>query len=122
MHHTTRAYILPIVAGTVVGVAAFISILWSVDPFTSGVIPHLFFYLTLFLASGGIFTLLGIWLRKRWIPGVLIKQLQVSSRQALLLSLLITGLVLLQSANLLHWWVGITLVLFIITVEIFFNS
>ena len=122
MHHTTRAYILPLIAGTVVAIAAFGSILWSVDPFTAGVIPHIFFYLTLFLASTGVVTLIGIWMRKRWIPGVLIKQLQVSARQAILISLLIAGLLLLQTHNLLHWWVGGTLILFIITVEVFFNT
>lgn len=122
MHHTTRAYILPLVAGTVVAAAAFISIVWSVDPFTAGIIPHIFFYLTLFLACSGLLTLVGIWLRKRWIPGVLVKQLQVSARQAIMIALLITGLLLLQTANLLHWWVGGTLILFIVTLEIFFNT
>jgi hypothetical protein len=122
VHHTTRSYLLPITAGTMLCLAAFASIVWSVDPYTSGLIPHIFFYITLFLTLAGLFTLLGISLRKKLAPGMFTEQLRISFRQAFLLSLLILGLIILQVFNLLFWWVGLTLVLFIIAVEIFLNA
>jgi hypothetical protein len=122
MHHTTRAYILPLVFGTLLSLAAFCSVLWFVDPFTSGVLAHIFFYLTLFLAAVGVFALIGIALRKKFVPGMLSDQFAVSMRQAVLLSALVSALLILQANNILFWWVGITLVLFIVTVEIFFNA
>jgi hypothetical protein len=122
MHHTTRTYLIPLSFGTVLSLAAFASVLWFIDPFKSGTIGHVFFFLTLFLALCGIITLAGIFLRKRFAPGMFTEQLRISFRQAFLLSLLIISLVILQIFSLLFWWVGITLVLFIITVEIFLNA
>ncbi len=122
MHNTTRNYLVPISIGTLLSVAAFLSVLWFVDPFTSGLLQHIFFYLTLFLASAGLMTLVGIQLRKKVAPGMFTEQLRTSFRQGILLSLMVIGLLILQVSGLLFWWVGLTLVLFIITVEIFLNS
>ncbi len=122
IHHTTKAYILPLIAGTLLSFSAFLSVIWFVDPFVGGVSAHFFFYLTLFLTSAGAFTLLGVVLRKKLSPGIINDQMVVSFRQAILLSLLLSGLLLLKANHLLFWWVGITLILFIITVEVFFNA
>lgn len=122
MHHTTRNYFLPIIIGTALSIAAFLSILWFVDPFTSGRIPHVFFYLTLFLSLTGLMTLIGAWARKTMAPGMFTEQLRISFRQAILLSLLILALLILQVLNLLFWWVGVSIILFIITLEIFLNA
>ena len=122
MHQTTRSYLIPISIGTALCLAAFASVLWFVDPFTASVVAHLFFYITLFLSLSGLITLGGISLRKRFTPGMFTEQLRISFRQAILLSLLIIGLIILQVFSLLFWWVGLTLILFIITVEIFLNA
>lgn len=122
MHHTTRAYIVPLVVGTALSFLALSLVLWFVDPFESGTISHIFFYITIFLFSLGLVTLIGIQLRKKLMPGILVEQLRVSFRQALLISILITGLLGLQANDLLLWWVGLTLILFIFTVEVFFNT
>ncbi len=122
MHHTTRNYLIPISIGTLLAIAAFISVLWFVDPFASGLVQYFFFYLTLFLASTGILTLTGIIIRKKVSPGMFTEQLRISFRQGVLLSFLILGLLILQVSNLLLWWVGLTLVLFIIALEVFLNS
>mgnify|MGYP001576991298 CR=1 FL=1 len=122
MHQTTRTYLIPISIGTLLCLAALVSILWFVDPFTSGITAHFFFYLTLFLTLTGLITLGGIVARKKFSPGMFTEQLRASFRQAILLSLLIIGLLILQVFSLLFWWVGLTLILFIITVEIFLNA
>ena len=122
MHHTTRTYLIPISVGTILALGALTSVLFSVDPFTSGLMGHISFYATLFLSLCGILTIGGITLRKRFSPGMYTEQLRISSRQAILLSILIIGLLLLQVFGVLLWWVGLTLILFIITVEVFLNS
>lgn len=122
MHHTTRNYLIPIGIGTALSLAAFVSILLSVDPYTSGFVPHFFFYLTLYLSLVGIFTTAGTWFRKKLNPGMFIEQLRLSFRQAVLLGILVISLLLLQMLGLLFWWVGITIILFIITLEIFLNA
>lgn len=121
LHHTTRTHILPLIVGTLIALAAFASVLWFIDPYTTGIGSHFFFYLTLFLSSGGIFAIAGILIRKKFMPGILAEQMSASIRQAILLSLLVTGLVMLQTFNVLMWWVAATLILFIIILEIFFN-
>ncbi|HEX3099835.1 MAG TPA: hypothetical protein VHQ41_02580 [Patescibacteria group bacterium] len=122
MHHTTRTYLIPISIGTLLCLAALLSVVWSVDPFTSGILGHFFFYLTLFLTLCGAITIGGITIRKKFYPGMYTEQLRTSTRQAILLSILILALLILQVYGLLFWWVGLTLILFIITVEIFLNS
>lgn len=122
MHHTTRTYLIPISIGTILSLAAFVSVLFSIDPLTSGILGHFFFYITLFLSLCGVITIAGISFRKRFSPGMYTEQLRASSRQAVLLSILIVALLILQVFGLLLWWVGLTLILFIITVEIFLNA
>jgi hypothetical protein len=122
MHHTTRTYIIPIATGTLMSFLALVSMLWFVDPFSAGNLQHIFFYITIFLSAAGIFTLAGIQARKKFLPGILVEQLKASFRQAMLIAVLITGLLVLQATGLLLWWVGLTLILFIITLEVFFNA
>ena len=122
MHHTTRTYLIPISIGTILSLAGLVSVIISIDPFTSGILGHSFFYITLFLSLCGIITIAGITLRKKVSPGMYTEQLRISSRQAILLSILIVGLLILQVFGLLLWWVGLTLILFIIAVEIFLNA
>ena len=122
MHNTIRTYLILISIGSILSLAGFISVLIAVDPFTSGLLGHIFFYLTLFLSLSGVITLIGLIIRKRFSPGIYSEQIRISSRQAILLSILILSLLILQTFGLLLWWVGITLILFIITLEIFFNA
>jgi len=122
MHHTTRAYFVPVGAGTLFSLLALVLIVWFVNPFAAGAIAHTFFYISLFLSAVGIFTLIGVQLRKRLLPGILVEQLRVSFRQAFLIGIIITGLILLQANDLLFWWVGLTLILFITSIEVLFNT
>ncbi len=122
IHQTTRTYLIPIAIGTLLSIAALTSVLWSVDPNTSGILGHIFFYLTLFLALCGVLTIGGITFRKKFTPGMYTEQLRVSARQAILLSIMFVSLIMLQAFGLMFWWVAITIILFIITLEIFLNA
>jgi hypothetical protein len=97
------------------------SIITFTDPFTASWITFIFFYLSLFLAALGIFTLLGLGLRQILKQKVYVINLSNSFRQAFLISLLIIVSFLLLSQQLLFWWVELSLVLFLLFAEIFFN-
>ncbi len=77
----------------------------TIDPFTTNFLGFLLFYLTLFLALMGSFTLLGVYLRKLRMPDALLFHLvTLSSRQGVLLSLLLIALLILQSQRWLKLW------------------
>ncbi len=108
-------------ASTVLALFSLASIISFTDPFTASWITFAFFYLSLFLSALGIFTLLGLWLRQILKQKVYVINLSNSFRQALLFSLLIATSFLLLSRQLLFWWVELSLILFLLFAEIFFN-
>ena len=97
------------------------SIIKFTDPFSSGTVTHFLFYLSLFLGSLGLFTLLGIIIRQRYFYGIYVANLITSFRQGIFLALLLTLSLFLQAKGLRFWWVQILLILFITFLEIFFN-
>jgi len=94
-----------------------------INPQAAGIIGFVFFYLSLFLALVGTFSLLGISIRflfKR--NEILYKQINASTRQSILLSILLIITLILQSQNYLYWW-DILIVIFILSfIELFFVS
>lgn len=122
MHKTTKQYILPIAFGTLLFFLGFISILVYVDPFQASALVHSLFYLTILLWLTGLLTLIGLIIRKKFFPGIFITQLEISLRQGLLISALVTGLILLEVFNLMFWWITLTLILLILVIEFFFTS
>lgn len=122
MHQTTKQYILPVMFGTILSLAGFIAILTYIDPYQTQVFSHILFFITGLLLITGVMTLLGIFIRKKFFPGIFINQFEISLRQGILIALLTMGLILLELFNLLFWWIALILVLFIIAVEFFLNS
>lgn len=113
--------ILIIIPSTALAAFSLISVLIFIDPFKASLFIFVIFYLSLFLVCLGLFTILGLILRKLFSKKIYIIQLSQSFRQAVLISLLITFSAFLQANNLLFWWVEISLVLFLIFFEIFAN-
>lgn len=97
------------------------SIINFTDPFASSRLTFVFFYLSFFLVVLGFFTIIGLGLRQWLGHKVYVLDLGNSFRQAMLISVLITASLLLQSKSLLFWWVEASLVLFLLFVEIFLN-
>lgn len=110
-----------IIFSTVLAAFSLASIINFTDPNSSSRITFAFFYLSLFLFSLGIFTLIGLGLRKALHGGLYVINLNNSFRQGLLLGLLVTVSFLLISLRLLFWWVELSLVLFLAFVEGFLN-
>jgi hypothetical protein len=122
LHATTKKYLFPLIFGSLVALAGLILVLAYVDPYTAGWLAHVFFYLTLFLATMGIVTVLNLVFRHKFFPGIYAELFRISLRQGILIAVLITGLVFFEAANVLYWWVALTFALLIIAIESFFSA
>jgi hypothetical protein len=120
LHATTKKYLFPLILGSLVATTGLVLVLVFVDPFTSGWKGHFFLYCTLFLATTGITTTLTLLFRQNFFPGIYAELFRVSLRQGVLVAILVSGLIFLEAQNFLHWWVGLTLALFLIAIESFF--
>src|SRR3989344_7993674 len=97
------------------------SILNFTDPYSASWIVFVFFYLSLFLLSFSALTLFAFGL-KRWLwPKIYLSDLSGSLRQGLLLAIFITFTIILQLNGILLWWLELSLILFVILLEIFLN-
>ncbi len=122
MHHTTKQYLIPLLIGSLVAITGFVFVIMYTDPFQSGIPAHIAFYATLLLSVTGIFTILNLIFRKRFFPGIYSELFRTSLRQGVLIGILLSSLILLEAGNLLFWWVGLTLILFLIAIESFLTA
>ena len=97
------------------------AIVFFTNPQTASWATLSFFYLSLFLSCLGIFTLLGLGLRQFIKQNVYVINLSNSFRQAFLLAVLFLVSFFLASKQLLYWPVELSLVLFLVFIEIFLN-
>ena len=122
MLEKAKTQIILILFGTLLCLFSLGSIIAFTDPYSAGLLTHISFYLSLFLAVTGLFTVLGLGMRQRFVRGsIYLVNLSASFRQALLLGILVVTSLILQSQGLLLWWVELTLVLFLIFIELFMN-
>ncbi len=121
MLEKAKTHFILLIVGIILCGFSLFSIIRFTDPDTAGLLTHIFLYLSIFLLCLGLFTLIGIVVRQRFFYGIYIANLTTSFRQAILLSLLLTSSLYLQSRGLGLWWVELILVLFLVVVEIFFN-
>lgn len=122
MHQTTKHYLIPLLIGSLIAITGFVFTIIYTDPYQTGLLGHLIFYITLFMFTCGIFTLINLVIRKRFFPSIYSEIFKISLRQGVLIGILITSLIYLEAANLLFWWVGLTLILFLIAIESFLTT
>jgi hypothetical protein len=116
-----RKQVTLIIFSTILAGFSLASIINFTDPGAASWITLGFFYVSLFLLTLGLFTLIGLGLRQWLTPGLYIVNLSSAFRQAFLIAILITISFVLQSKRLLFWWVEASLVLFLAFVEGFLN-
>jgi|SRR6185503_6894896 len=121
MREQVKNHLLLIGAGTALSLFSLFSILMFTSPENAGTLILFFLYLTVFLSSLGLFLLIGLGLRLKFALQTYPKTLEISFRQSLLLAILITASLLLQAERLLLWWVEIILILFLVSIEVFFS-
>jgi len=99
------------------------AVILGTDPGQINIDIFIVFYLSLFLAIAGLVSLIGFAVRVKVGRGETIyNHMGVSARQAILLSLVLVGLLLLQAVRVLNWWDGILLVTAILMLELYFKS
>ena len=106
-----------LVLATLLAGACLAAILIYFDPTVSGSLIFILFYLSLLITSTGIFTLIGLFIRRisqkrrfPLLPSRAIRQLEISFRQGLLLAVILVAVLILQSQRILAWWHLIILV------------
>lgn len=110
-------------ASTAAAWAAWLIVLFRVDPFASGPVGFLLFYLSLWLSLTGTISLLGLMIRaKIKKEEAIFRQVSNSFRQATFLGALIVGLLYFQGHRLLTWWNLILFVIGLMFLEFFWLS
>lgn len=118
-----RRYVVMILIGTLLCWGAWIVVVWSIDPFVSGIVGFGSFYTTLFLAILGSCTLLGFVFRRAFRKNqIAFRQITVSIREGFFFAVILTGALSLLAAKLLTWWVLLFLVAGFTVLEFFFHS
>lgn len=121
MLKTYQQQIYSIAGATLLSGFSLASVIIFTDPEQASAVVFLFLYLSAFLFSFGFFTLLGLLLRRYLAPTMFVLNFYTSLRQALLVALLITLSLVLLGQHLLFWWVELSLVLLLISIEFFLS-
>jgi len=111
------AYLMGLVLVILLASACLAAILVYSNPNDSGLVIFVLFYSCLFISVTGIFALIGFFIRqisrkkKFSMPqGQIVRNLEVSFRQGLLLSVILIAVLVLQSQRILSWWHLVVLV------------
>jgi hypothetical protein len=100
---------------------AWLVVLFYMNPDEGGVVGFTMFYLSLFLALIGTFSLLGFFIRVWFSKETFIfRHLGVATRQSLWFSILLIVTLMFQGGGMLKWWSALLLVLFLVLMEFFF--
>lgn len=120
---TLKKYLIGMMISTVFCWISWGMILYYVDPGTTGVVGLGAFYVSLFFALVGLLTLVGFYMRVWFSKNeILFAHVGPSFRQAILLSLILTGSLFLQSFRLLTWWDGALFIASVALLEFYFLS
>ncbi len=120
---TLKSYLWLMRVGTLVALGAWVSAVVYIDPQRAGILGQILFYLSLFLAAAGVFTLFFSYIRRKFhSPEEMAKYLGMNLRQAVLLSLLAIILLVLQNFRILTWWDGLLAVAGVFLIELYFLS
>lgn len=118
-----RSYIILMLIATIACYLALGAVILFFDPMSGGILVLIFFYISLFLALLGTFSIIGLLGRIFFTKDKLVfKKVIVSFRQAIWFSILILACLYLNSVNLLFSKYVIPLIIALALLEIFFMS
>lgn len=118
---TLTSYLLGISISTILCWIAWVLTIINLDPNSAGNLGFLSFFVSLFFAIIGTFTIIGFYLRLWFSKNeYYYENITISFRQAILLAVALTGLLILQALRLLNIFDGILFVLSIILLEFCF--
>ena len=118
---TLKKYLFLMTLATLLCWSAFVLVLIFVNPYQTGWLGHLFFYLSLFLSLVGVFSIIGFLVRYLVARNdFAYNQVKIAFRQALMFALLLVAILILQAFRLLVWWNMLLLILLLAGIEYFF--
>ena len=118
-----KTYLILIGICTLICWASFILVLYYINPLSADWLGFLFFYGSLFLALTGAFSILGFIARFLFRRDLAVyKQINIASRQAIMLAILLLSVLTLQSQKYLFWWNILLIVIIFSLIELFFIS
>ena len=117
------AYLIGMSIAAVLCWAAFGMAVFSVNPYKADFISIVSFFVSLFFALAATITIFIFYFRgRREDEDNLTKKLGISFRHAVLVSLALVGLLILQAFRILTWWDGTLLVIATLLLEMYFRS
>jgi len=122
---TLRQYLILMSIGTISCWVAWFFVITSLDPNKAGMIGFLFFYISLFLALVGTFSVIGFMVRRKILKDdeLVFRHVKKTFRQGILFASLILIVLFLLQMQILTWWVAILLaVLYAILEGIIFTN
>jgi len=99
-----------------------LAVIFLINPVEVGLVGFILFYFSLFLAILGTCSVLGFLVRIRLSQKPIFAQTQIAFRQAIWMSLFVVAALALKAFNILRWWNGLFLLLFLVILESFFLS
>jgi len=110
---TFRAYLVLMGLSTALAWVGWLIVLFNVDPFQSGFLGFALFFITLAVGVVGTLTLAGLLYRVGLLKrkDVLIREVKISFRHALLLTAVSIIALILSAQGIFHWWVLVVLIL-----------
>ncbi len=116
-----KQYITLFAIGTTIGWSAWVLVILSIDPSTTGILGVLIFYVSLAIGFGGLLTTISTIIRFLRFPERDTEEIVLTSlRQAFLLTALVIGALILSSYGWLIWWRMLILVGVVILIELAF--
>ncbi len=118
-----RSYLILMTLATVAAWIAWAVVLHGVDPTRAGMAGLLLFYLTFIISVFGTISILGLlirlWRSKEELPSRMAIR---SFRHGILLSILLTGSLILFSQNWFRWWTMLLMIVIVALAELVFLS
>jgi hypothetical protein len=109
--------------GTILAFGGWIYVLFTIDPLQVNALGFVFFYFSLVLSLIGFFSLLGFGVRKIFMKKELdFRNVYVSFRQSVFISLIFVVVLLLQGQRLFTWLNVIFLIVALVALDFFILS
>lgn len=105
--------------GTVMCWVAWLFVIFNISPDQAGLLGFSFFYTTLFLGIVGLFSVIGLMMKKKKQDQeeIIFRQVKRTFKQGILFAIFSTIILLLLQFQMLFWWNGIILITIYILVE-----
>ncbi|KKP58868.1 MAG: hypothetical protein UR60_C0001G0026 [Candidatus Moranbacteria bacterium GW2011_GWF2_34_56] len=118
-----KAYIWSLIFITFLALGAWLFVLFNIDPYESGIIGQIFFYLSFWIFLMGFWMNILLWLRIKFLGGeTAIETMSLTFRQSFLLALMIILIIVLNAYGYFTWWIGLLVVAGIFLAELCFLS